>query len=88
MRSALTKALLLAAVMLVAAPRLARADGWWEACDSDNNGQNDCGGCDSDGNPMNGTQCKCSSSDPAAVGTSLGLMGLVAWRIGRKRRPR
>jgi hypothetical protein len=84
------RSLLLALLVLAAAPRLARADGWWKACDSDGDPSNgsDCGGCDSDGNPSNGTQCQCSGSDPAAVGTSLGLMGLVAWRIGRKRRTR
>ena len=82
------KSLLLGIAVLAAAPRLARADGWWEACDGDHDGQTDCGGCDSGGNPDNGTQCKCSSSDPASVGTGLALMGLVAWRIGRKRRTR
>jgi hypothetical protein len=84
------KALLVSLLVLVATPRLASADGWWEACDGDHDGMTDCGGCDSDGNPDNGTQCKCSGSrtDPAAVGTGLGLMGLVAWRIGKKRRTR
>ena len=82
------KALALSVVLLTAAARIAHADGWWEACDSDDDGQQDCGGCDSDGNPNNGTQCKCSSSDPASVGTGLALAGVVAFGIGRKRRKR
>jgi hypothetical protein len=82
------KAALLAMLVLVATPRLARADGWWEACDQNSDGS--CDGCDSDGDPTNGTQCKCSGSksDPTAVGFGLGLMGIVAWRIGKKRRTR
>jgi hypothetical protein len=82
------KTLLFGLLVLAAAPRTARADGWWESCDSDHDGQTDCGGCDSDGDPTNGTQCKCASSDPASVGVELGLAGVVAWRIGKKRRTR
>jgi len=84
------KTLLLSLVVLAAVPRVARADGWWGGCDENHDGQTDCGGCDSDGNPDNGIQCKCSSSgtDPVAVGSGLGIVGVVAWRIGKKRRNR
>ena len=33
------KTLLLGLVVLAAVPRLARADGWWEACDCNGDGQ-------------------------------------------------
>ncbi len=83
------KTIVLSFLVLVGAARAAHADGWWEACDSDDDGQTDCGGCDSDGNPDNGLQCKCStSSDPVSVGVGLALAGFVSYRIGRKRRPR
>ena len=85
------KTLLLGMVMLVAVPRIARADGFWEACDSNHDGQGGClEACDADHDPSNGTQCQCTSSktDPVAVGSGLGIVGLVAWRIGKKRRNR
>ena len=80
------RAVALALALLVAAPAAAYADGWFGGCDENHDGMSD--GCDDDPN-TEGTQCKCSSSShPASVGVWLGLAGIVAWRIGRKRRPR
>ena len=71
------------AIALLALPRLARADGWWKACDSDNDPSNGSDfGC-------GGGACQCSStSDAASIGGGLALTGLVAFGIGRKRRRR
>ena len=78
------KALVFAFAALIAMPAAAYADGWFGGCDDDHDGTSD--GCDSD---SEANLCKCSSSsNPASVGVGLGLTGLVAWRIGRKRRPR
>ena len=73
------KALVLA-LGLLAVPRLAHADGWWKACDADNDPSNGSDfGC-------GGGACQCSSSsDAASIGGGLALTGLVAFAIGRKR---
>ena len=74
-------------IALLAVPRIARADGWGAGCDEQHTGE-DSGGCtaDTDGDPE--VECSCTTSDPISIGTTLGIVGLVAWRIGRKRRPR
>jgi len=78
----------LAAGLAMAAPSLAHADGWWEAC-NDQQGGNGC----SDG--MGNYSCQCDTAQPsssskraASIGTGLALLGLVAYRLGRKRRSR
>jgi hypothetical protein len=70
----------------IASPSLARADGWWEVtCNSD--GHEGSGGCT---NPDNMSGCTCetgsSASHAASVGSGLAVLGLVAFRLGRKRR--
>jgi hypothetical protein len=70
----------------LATPAVAYADGWWEgACNSD--GLEGDGGCT---NPNNTSGCTCetksSARHAASVGTTLAMLGFVAYRIGRKRR--
>ena len=79
------KALALA-LALIAVPRIAHADGWAsEGCRESGGDSGGCS-CDSDSDPY--SDCNCSTSDPISIGTSLGIVGIVAWRIGRKRRSR
>ena len=79
------RAFILGSVLALAAPSVAHADGWWEtACNSD--GHEGSGGCS---NPDNMSGCTCETgggSHAATVGSGLALFGVVAWRIGRRRR--
>jgi hypothetical protein len=84
------RALVLGTAVLVGAavmsPTVALADGWWEVtCNSD--GNEGSGGCS---NPDNMSGCTCetgsSASHAASVGSGLAVLGLVAYRLGRKRR--
>ena len=78
------RALVLALPLLGAAPHIAHADGWAaEGCREDSGGDSGGCSCDSDNDPM--AECSCTTSDPVSIGTTLGIVGLVAWRIGRER---
>jgi len=88
--TSLTRPFLLGPALFVAlawtTPETARADGWWEtACNSD--GHEGSGGCTNPDNP-NGCTCETRSagSHAASVGSTLAMFGVVAWRIGRRRR--
>jgi len=81
------RTLALTNVVLAGLARVALADGW--ASDGCREGDT---GCQTDDYGM--TSCKCDSSDAsgsrhaASVGTTLGLLGFVVYRLRRPRRKR
>lgn len=76
------KPALLALALVACTAGLARADGIFPDCPDDPEPCNT--GCASQGCGPWG--CSTAGDNVMSVGTSLGLLGLVAYRIGRKRR--
>lgn len=81
------KAALLAVALVAGSARAAFADGWWKACDTEHGD----GACQQTGDGS--YTCNCDAGDRSSsqhralhVGTGLAMLGLVGWRLGRKRR--
>jgi MYXO-CTERM domain-containing protein len=73
-------------LVVLPAARAARADGWWEGCHNDDQYGDD-GGCNCDGDTStdDGVSCR-ASGDAASVGSSLALVAVVAYGLGRRRK--